>query len=70
MPAGQWIIAARKRIVEGAAGMVENALEMLSEQRILELEGKRRAAMVSNLLVVLWSERGITPVFNTGTLYQ
>jgi regulator of protease activity HflC (stomatin/prohibitin superfamily) len=64
------IIAARKKIVEGAVGMVENALEMLSERRILELDGERRAAMVSNLLVVLCSERGTTPVVNTGTLYQ
>jgi regulator of protease activity HflC (stomatin/prohibitin superfamily) len=64
------IIAARQKIVEGAVGMVENALEMLSERRILELDAERRATMVSNLLVVLCSERGTQPVVNAGTLYQ
>jgi regulator of protease activity HflC (stomatin/prohibitin superfamily) len=63
------IIAARQKIVEGAVGMVETALEMLSARRIIELDPERRAAMVSNLLVVLCSERGTTPVVNTGTLY-
>jgi regulator of protease activity HflC (stomatin/prohibitin superfamily) len=64
------IIAARQKIVEGAVGMVENALEMLSTRRVLELDHERRATMVSNLLVVLCSERGTTPVVNAGSLYQ
>jgi regulator of protease activity HflC (stomatin/prohibitin superfamily) len=63
------IIAARSRIVEGAVGMVENALEMLAQKQILTLDDERRAAMVSNLLVVLCGERGTQPVINTGTLY-
>ncbi len=63
------IIAARSRIVEGAVGMVENALEMLAQKQILNLDDERRAAMVSNLLVVLCGERGTQPVVNTGTLY-
>jgi hypothetical protein len=63
------IIAARSRIVEGAVGMVENALEKLAEKEILQLDDERRAAMVSNLLVVLCGERGTQPVINTGTLY-
>jgi regulator of protease activity HflC (stomatin/prohibitin superfamily) len=63
------IIAARQKIVEGAVGMVENALEMLSARKIIELDDERKAAMVSNLLVVLCSERGTSPVINTGTLY-
>ncbi|MGE3273719.1 MAG: SPFH domain-containing protein [Vicinamibacterales bacterium] len=64
------IIAARQRIVEGAVGMVEMALAMLSEKSILQLDEERRAAMVSNLLVVLCGERSTTPVINTGTIYQ
>jgi regulator of protease activity HflC (stomatin/prohibitin superfamily) len=64
------IIAARARIVEGAVGMVQMALEQLSKQNILELDGDRKAAMVSNLLVVLCGERGTQPVLNTGTIYQ
>ncbi|HJS46725.1 MAG TPA: SPFH domain-containing protein [Gemmatimonadales bacterium] len=64
------IIAARRKIVEGAVGMVENALELLAEKKVVELDPERRAAMVSNLLVVLCSERGTQPVVNTGTLYQ
>ncbi len=63
------IIAARSRIVEGAVGMVENALELLAQKQILNLDDERRAAMVSNLLVVLCGERGTQPVVNTGTLY-
>jgi regulator of protease activity HflC (stomatin/prohibitin superfamily) len=63
------IIAARQKIVEGAVGMVENALDMLSKRAIVELDDERRAAMVSNLLVVLCSERSTQPVVNTGTLY-
>jgi regulator of protease activity HflC (stomatin/prohibitin superfamily) len=63
------IIAARYKIVEGAVGMVENALEMLAQKGILDLDPERKAAMVSNLLVVLCGERGTQPVVNTGTLY-
>ena len=64
------IIAARQRIVEGAVGMVDMALEMLSRKDIVHLDEERKAAMVSNLLVVLCGEKGATPVVNTGTIYQ
>lgn len=64
------IIAARQRIVEGAVGMVEMALERLSEKDLLRLDEERRATMVSNLLIVLCGERAAQPVINTGTLYQ
>jgi regulator of protease activity HflC (stomatin/prohibitin superfamily) len=64
------IIAARQRIVEGAVGMVEMALDLLSANNIVTLDEERKAAMVSNLLVVLCSERGTQPVVNTGTIYQ
>jgi len=64
------IIAARSRIVEGAVGMVEHALEMLSQRSVVELDNERKAAMVSNLLVVLCSDRHTQPVVNTGTIYQ
>jgi regulator of protease activity HflC (stomatin/prohibitin superfamily) len=64
------IIAARKQIVEGAVGMVEMALSRLSEKNIVELDEERKAAMVSNLLVVLCGERAVSPVVNTGTLYH
>ena len=64
------IIAARSKIVEGAVGMVEMALDMLNKRQIVELDAERKAAMVSNLLVVLCGERGTQPVVNTGTLYQ
>jgi regulator of protease activity HflC (stomatin/prohibitin superfamily) len=64
------IIAARKKIVEGAVGMVENALEMISEKSIVHLDDERKAAMVSNLLVVLCSDRDAQPIVNTGTIYQ
>ena len=63
------IIAARQKIVEGAVGMVENALDMLSARNIVQLDPERRAAMVSTLLVVLCSERGSQPVVNAGSLY-
>ena len=63
------VIAARSMIVEGAVGMVRHALEMLSEQKVLELDEERKAAMVSNLLVVLCGHVAPTPVLNTGTLY-
>jgi len=64
------VIAARTRIVEGAVSMVEMALEQLSSKNIVELDEERKAAMVSNLLVVLCSEHEAQPVLNTGTLYQ
>jgi regulator of protease activity HflC (stomatin/prohibitin superfamily) len=64
------VIAARTRIVEGAVSMVEMALEQLSAKKIVKLDEERKAAMVSNLLVVLCSEHETQPVVNTGTLYQ
>jgi regulator of protease activity HflC (stomatin/prohibitin superfamily) len=64
------IIAARTRIVEGAVGMVEMALERLNRNGIVHLDEERKAAMVSNLLVVLCGERAAQPVVNTGSLYQ
>jgi regulator of protease activity HflC (stomatin/prohibitin superfamily) len=64
------IIAARTRIVEGAVGMVEMALERMSQKEILRLDEERRATMVSNLLIVLCGERAAQPVINAGTLYQ
>ena len=64
------IIAARARIVAGAVGMVEMALNELSKKEIVELDDERRAAMVSNLMVVLCSERDAQPVVNAGSLYQ
>jgi regulator of protease activity HflC (stomatin/prohibitin superfamily) len=63
------IIAARKKIVEGAVGMVENALSSLSSQNIIDLDEERKAAMVSNLLVVLTADRAVQPVINAGSLY-
>jgi regulator of protease activity HflC (stomatin/prohibitin superfamily) len=64
------IVAARYKIVEGAVGMVENALELLSQKGVVHLDEERKAAMVSNLLVVLCGERSAQPVLNTGTLYS
>ena len=64
------IIAARTRIVEGAVSMVEMALDQLSKRGVVQLDEERKAAMVSNLLVVLCGERGTQPVVNTGTLYN
>lgn len=64
------IVSARSKIVEGAVGMVEMALEMLSHRGIVELDAERKAAMVSNLLVVLCGEKGSQPVVNTGSLYH
>ena len=64
------IIEARERIVEGAVSMVQMALGDLSDRGIVELDEERKAAMVSNLLVVLCGERGTQPVLNTGSLYQ
>ena len=61
------VVAARRTIVEGAVGMVEDALELLSERSVVELDGDAKASLVSNLLVVLTSEQQTTPVVNTGT---
>lgn len=66
----QAIIAARQKIVEGAVGMVEMALNMLSEQKIVTLDEDKKATMVNNLMVALVSESEAQPVINTGTLYQ
>ena len=64
------VIAARRRIVNGAVGMVEHALEELSSKQVVELDEERKAAMVSNLLVVLCSETETQPIINTGSLYS
>lgn len=64
------VVAARAQIVEGAVGMVEMALEALSKKDILQLDEERKAAMMSNLMVVLCGDRDAQPVVNTGTLYQ
>ena len=64
------VVAARQKIVEGAVGMVEMALQELGEKQIVELDAERKATMVSNLMVVLCSERAAQPVLNTGSLYQ
>ena len=64
------IVAARSKIVEGAVGMVEMALELLSKKNIVELDEEKKAAMVSNLMVVLCGEKSAQPVLNTGSLYQ
>jgi L-alanine-DL-glutamate epimerase-like enolase superfamily enzyme len=64
------IIAARRKIVHGACSMVEMALEDLQSKKVVELDEERKAAMVSNLLVVLCGEAEVTPVINTGTLYR
>jgi regulator of protease activity HflC (stomatin/prohibitin superfamily) len=64
------IIAARQKIVEGAVGMVEMALEQLNAKHVVELDEERKASMVSNLLVVLCSDRDAQPIVNAGTLYQ
>jgi len=66
----QAVVAARQTLVEGAVGMVEMALASLSAKKVVELDDERRAAMVSNLMVVLCGERDTQPVVNTGTLYQ
>jgi len=63
------IVAARAKIVEGAVGMVEMALAMLSEKNIIELDDERKATMVSNLMVVLTSDKDVSPIVNTGTIY-
>jgi regulator of protease activity HflC (stomatin/prohibitin superfamily) len=63
------VIAARQRIVEGAVGMVQHALQLLSENKVVELDEERKAAMINNLMVALVSESQATPILNTGTLY-
>ena len=64
------IISARSRIVHGAFSLVEDALEVLSERRIVQPDAERKAAMVSNLLVVLCSDKDTQPTLNAGTLYS
>jgi regulator of protease activity HflC (stomatin/prohibitin superfamily) len=64
------IIAARMKIVEGAVSMVDMALKKLSDKNIIEFDDDKKAAMVSNLMVVLTSDKDTTPIVNTGTLYQ
>jgi regulator of protease activity HflC (stomatin/prohibitin superfamily) len=64
------IVAARQKIVEGAVGMVEMALKMLSEQHVIDLDEEKKAAMTNNLLVALVSDRETQPIINTGTLYS
>jgi hypothetical protein len=64
------IVAARQKIVEGAVSMVEMALGQLSHKEIIELDHDQKATMVSNLMVVLCSDKDATPVLNTGTLHQ
>ncbi|MGW3653580.1 SPFH domain-containing protein [Streptomyces sp. NPDC000878] len=64
------VVAARRQIVDGAVGMVEAALARITEQDIVELDSERKAAMVSNLMVVLCGDRAVQPVLNTGSLYQ
>ncbi len=64
------IIAARQKIVQGAVGMVDQALHLLSEKKVVEFDDERKAAMVSNLMVVLCGEQQVNPIVNAGTLYQ
>ena len=64
------VIAARTKLVQGAVSMVEMALQQLSEKNVVELDDERKAAMVSNLMVVLCGERDTQPVVNAGSLYQ
>jgi hypothetical protein len=66
----QAIVAARRTIVDGAVGMVQMALEEIDKHNIVELDEERKAAMVSNLLVVLCGEENAQPVLNTGSLYS
>ena len=64
------VVVARQRIVDGAVGMVEAALDRLSADGVVELDPERKAAMVSNMMVVLCSDQATQPIVNTGTLYQ
>ena len=63
------IVAARKKIVEGAVGMVEMALDQLNQDQVVDLDDERKAAMVSNLLVVLCGSKDAQPVVNSGSIY-
>ncbi len=65
----QAVIAARQKIVEGAVGMVDMAIKMLAEQKVINLDEEKKATMVNNLLVALVSEQEVSPVINTGSLY-
>jgi uncharacterized membrane protein YqjE len=64
------VVAARHKIVEGAVGMVESALHLLSSKKIIDLDEEKKAAMVSNLMVVLCGDNVVEPVINAGTLHQ
>ena len=64
------VVAARQRIVDGAVGMVESALDRLADSDVVDLDEERKAAMVSNLLVVLCGDRDAQPIVNAGSLYQ
>jgi len=64
------VVGARQRIVDGAVGMVQLALQRLEAENVVDLDEERKATMVSNLLVVLCSEQATQPIVNTGTLYQ
>ena len=64
------IIAAREKIVDGAVGMVKMALDKLSDEKIVDMDDERKAAMVTNLMVVLCSEQPAQPIINSGTLYN
>jgi hypothetical protein len=64
------IVAARHKIVEGAVSMVEMALDELSKKQIIEMDEEKKAAMVSNLMVVLCADKDVSPIVNTGTLHQ
>ncbi len=66
----QAIIAARRKIVEGAVGMVDDALRMLNEHKIVQLDEEKKATMVNNLMVALVSDKDVQPIINTGTSYQ
>ncbi len=63
------IVAARRKIVEGAVGMVEQALDELSEKQVVDLDDERKAAMIGNLLVVLCGDHNAQPIVNAGSLY-
>ena len=63
------VVVARKKIVEGAVGMVEMALEQLSQDEVVQLDDERKAAMVSNLLVVLCGNKDAQPIVNSGSIY-
>ena len=68
-PQAEAVVAARKKIVEGAVGMVEMALDQLGKDQVVELDEERKAAMVSNLLVVLCGNKDAQPIVNSGSIY-